>query len=315
MEELLLTTVADQLLDCNTTTTSSNDNRIVRMAYPDPSSTIAACEPSVVGAKSCWTVASQLELWSYGGGGTDNNDKDAANRQVMQVIRYEFDFGTAVQKVIPNNVLIELLGAPPPPPTGKDPANHLSNGAAVGLSILCVVLVLAVGAYVKVQRWKSVNTRMLTHQTKGSHRRSAVEGFFPGGWSSDDDNNVIAAMMPDNQDDEESSDDDDDDDDGSDGYEASELGEQQQQSQPQQQPYPTAFNGSAPSYRAYKRCYYGGGKSIDSSDDVDSSFFGGDDDDDDGDDGDDYESILAEPIVAIVDTLPQKQQLDRQSFC
>lgn len=254
MEELLLDLVSRQALACpqlqeedakvsgaTTTNTDGSTNTIVRMAYPDPSSTISACEPSVIGAKSCWTVVSQFDVWSP-------RSKEA-EQQVMSAIRYEFDFGSAVQDVIPNNVFLELLKSADSDMygQGKEPVNEISTGAAIGVTLLLVVVVLAVGAYVKVQRWRYVNVRLLARQTKGSRRQSAVEGFFPGGRSSFD-----AASLMDQIDDDESSDDDDDDHKmkdndgtGSEGYRASETDRKE--------------------YRPFTRIVYGNGMSVSSS--------------------------------------------------
>ena len=197
MEDLLLDLVADQILkDC----TTKGKSDIVRLRYPDPASVISACQTSVQGAKSCWTVDSQLHI-------TTTTTPQTVKRRVLQIIRHEFDFGDAVQKVIPNNVFLELKERALP--LRENHARTISAGGVVGIALLLFIAILIIGATVKTKRWKSDNTHILVRRTEISRRRSNTEGFFPTRM-------MVAYFDDDDDDDDDRSNDDDDDDDDDD---------------------------------------------------------------------------------------------------
>jgi hypothetical protein len=162
----------------------------VRVSYPDPASRIGACDISQPAAKSCWTVDSQLQLWHV-----PSQTSAQAQAAVTSAIRHEFDFGQAVQDVIPNSVSVELQV---PEPWTTSVSSRLSSGAAVSIMFLLLVLVLILGAALKVRSWQALNQKSLIQRSNSSYRNQ--DGF----WSDEEDEEEDLQVMNDDSSNESS---------------------------------------------------------------------------------------------------------------
>jgi hypothetical protein len=166
MEDLILQVAADQSLNCQSTIGDSSSGSILRLSYPDPASTLSVCSPSVPKAQTCWVVTSSIRIYYD----ENNQSRDVAQRQVWNAIREEFDFGNRIVVIIPNQVQIELWESIHTIDDRADPS-RLSIGALMGIVILLWTVVWVAGATVKVQLWRSANTRRLKRRKDRSFRR------------------------------------------------------------------------------------------------------------------------------------------------